>query len=111
MMTNQNPILKVGEWVKGESRDGELILGYVEAVNTLKGILKVRVITSDHQEITGTSISLLNKQVKRLPNSQVINKEQIQFLIDLALSTGDEEWFLELSSKLNSIRELVNNGI
>ncbi|HDV4626620.1 TPA: IDEAL domain-containing protein, partial [Bacillus anthracis] len=27
---------------------------------------------------------------------------------DLALLTGDEEWFIELSSKLNSIKELVN---
>ncbi|MEC3460090.1 IDEAL domain-containing protein, partial [Bacillus thuringiensis] len=32
-------------------------------------------------------------------------------LIDLALLTGDEEWFIGLSSKLNSINELVNGGV
>lgn len=42
-----------------------------------------------------------------MPAAKVANKEQIHFLIDLALSTGDEEWFFELTSKLNSMRELV----
>jgi uncharacterized protein YpiB (UPF0302 family) len=40
----------------------------------------------------------------------VTNKEQILFLIDLALSTGDEDWFNELSSKLNSMRQLVKEA-
>jgi uncharacterized protein YpiB (UPF0302 family) len=38
----------------------------------------------------------------------VINKEQVLFLIDLALLTGDEDWFMELSAKLNSMKQLVN---
>jgi hypothetical protein len=33
---------------------------------------------------------------------------QVQILIDYALSTGDEDWFIELSSLLNSIKQLVN---
>lgn len=53
-------------------------------------------------------MSFLSKHVKKLPESKAINKEQILYLIDLALLTGDEEWFIKLSSKLNSINELVN---
>ncbi|WP_243551667.1 conjugal transfer protein [Metabacillus dongyingensis] len=53
----------------------------------------------------GKKISISRKQVKRLSISKVVNKEQILFLIDLALSTGDEDWFIELSAKLNSMRK------
>jgi uncharacterized protein YpiB (UPF0302 family) len=45
--------------------------------------------------------------VKKLPEPQVKNKEQIQYLIDLALATGDQEWFMELSEQLKAMRELV----
>ncbi|MDP4157247.1 MAG: IDEAL domain-containing protein, partial [Bacillota bacterium] len=51
---------------------------------------------------------ILSKNVRKLPLSKAVNKEQILFLIDLALSTGDEAWFIELSSKLNSIHQLVD---
>lgn len=49
-----------------------------------------------------------SKDVKKLPESKVSNKEQIRFLIDLALSTGDEEWFIEQSSQINSMRQLID---
>ncbi|WP_382920294.1 IDEAL domain-containing protein [Streptomyces sp. NPDC057062] len=32
----------------------------------------------------------------------------MRFLIDLAILTGDEEWFMALSSKLNSMKQLVD---
>ncbi|PWW28335.1 IDEAL domain-containing protein [Cytobacillus oceanisediminis] len=107
MLTNNNSILKVGDWIKGKSQKGELILGYIETLDILKGIVKVTVVTSDNQETIGKTIQMLSRRVKPLPESKVANKEQIHFLIDLALSTGDEEWFIELSSKLNSMKELV----
>ncbi|MEH7095270.1 IDEAL domain-containing protein [Neobacillus vireti] len=100
-------LLKTGDWVKGTSRGGELIMGYIESLDN-PGIVKVTVVTSDNNEIIGKKVSLLSERVKRLPVSNVSNKAQTQFLIDLALSTGDEEWFIELSSKLNSMNELVN---
>ncbi|WP_374193745.1 IDEAL domain-containing protein [Bacillus sp. ISL-75] len=43
-----------------------------------------------------------------MPVSNVTNKAQIEFLLDLALSTGDKEWFLALSSELNVMKQLVN---
>ncbi|TWE05122.1 IDEAL domain-containing protein [Neobacillus bataviensis] len=100
-------LLQTGDWIKGTLRDGELVMGFIESLDT-SGIVKVNVVTSDNNEIVGKKVSMLSERVKRLPVSNVSNKAQIQFLIDLALSTGDEEWFLELSSKLNSMNQLVN---
>ena len=57
--------------------------------------------------MVGKIISIATNGIKKLPDPKVKNKEQIQYLIDLALATGDEEWFIELSEKLNSMRELV----
>ena len=100
-------LLKTGDWVKGTSRAGELIMGYIDSLD-IQGVVKVNVVTSDNNELIGKKVSMLSERVKRLPVSNVSNKAQTQFLIDLALSTGDEEWFIELSSKLNSMNELVN---
>ena len=108
MASNNQSILKTGDWIKGKSQEGELIIGYIESLNILEGVVKVNVITSDNHEAIGKTISILSNRVKSLPVSNVINKEQLLFLIDLALSTGDEDWFIELSSKLNSIKQLVN---
>ncbi|WP_175987490.1 IDEAL domain-containing protein [Bacillus sp. Marseille-Q1617] len=102
-----NKLLTTGDWVKGTSHDGELIIGYIENLDHQTATVKAKVITSDNREIEGSTIPLLAKDVKKLPDARIANKGQIQYLIDLALSTGDEEWFLELTSKLNSMRELV----
>ncbi|WRP07563.1 IDEAL domain-containing protein [Rossellomorea aquimaris] len=107
MMSNNQSILKTGDWIKGESHSGELIIGYIENFDTNGETVKAKVVTSDNKTIEGRTVPLLSKQVKKIPAAHVKNKEQIQFLIDLALSTGDEEWFLELTSKLNSMRELA----
>jgi len=102
-------LLKTGDWVKGTSRNGELIMGFIESLDN-PGIVKVTVVTSDNHDIIGKKVTMLGERVKRLPVSNVSNRAQIQFLIDLALSTGDEEWFIELSTKLNSMNELVNQS-
>jgi hypothetical protein len=104
-----NTILTTGDWVKGTSRDGELIIGYIENLDIQGTTVSAKVVTSDNREIEGLSIPLLAKDVKKLPEVKIANKEQIQFLIDLALSTGDEEWFLELTAKLNAMKSLVKN--
>ena len=58
------------------------------------------------------AILLFSKHVyNKLPESKVINKEQILYLIDLALLTGDEEWFIEALCKIKlDEKELVNEG-
>ena len=108
MFSNNNTILKTGDWIKAESRDGELIIGYIESVSNIEGIVKVTVVTSDNNQTIGKTIPILSQQVKKLPVSNVTNKAQIEFLLDLALSTGDREWFLALSSELNAMKQLVN---
>ncbi|MDR4945464.1 IDEAL domain-containing protein [Neobacillus cucumis] len=100
-------LLKTGDWVKGTLRDGELIIGYIDSLDVSE-VVKVTVVTSDNHEIIGKTVPILSGRVKKLPESKVNNKAQIQFLIDLALSTGDEEWFIDLTFKLNSMNELVN---
>lgn len=108
MLTNNPfPILEIGDWVKGNLLSGELIIGYIESLSNIEGVAKVTIVTSDNDEIIGRTIALLTNQVKHLPSANVTNKEQILFLIDLALSTGDEEWFNELSSKLQSMSQLL----
>ncbi|MCA1065757.1 IDEAL domain-containing protein [Rossellomorea sp. AcN35-11] len=106
-MSNQESILKTGDWIKGTSHSGELVIGYIENLDIQGRTIKAKVVTSDNKAIEGKTIPLLGKQVKKIPSTIIKNKEQIHFLIDLALSTGDEEWFFELTSKLNSMRELA----
>ena len=107
MLSYNNSVLKIGDWIKGNSRKGELIIGYIESLDILE-VVSVTVVKSDNKETVGKTIQMLSKRVKRLPVSIVANREQILFQIDLALSTGDEDWFIELSSKLNSMRQLAN---
>ncbi|WP_201712765.1 IDEAL domain-containing protein [Rossellomorea arthrocnemi] len=106
-MSNQPSILKIGDWIKGRLLSGELVIGYIENLDIQGEGVKAKIVTSDNKTIEGKSLPLLNRQVNKIPEAHVKNKEQIQYLIDLALETGDEEWFLELTAKLNSIRKLV----
>ncbi|MFJ5714601.1 IDEAL domain-containing protein [Neobacillus sp. NPDC093127] len=108
MFSNDHTILKTGDWIKAESRDGELIIGYIESLSSIEGVVKITVVSSDNNQTIGKTIPILSKRVKKLPVSNVTNKAQIEFLLDLALSTGDKEWFLALSSELNAMKQLVN---
>ncbi|WP_443081800.1 IDEAL domain-containing protein [Sutcliffiella sp. NC1] len=101
--------VKIGDWVKGNSEDGELIIGYVQALDQLERGALVKVVSSDYDGQVGKSIFLSSRQVKTLPEVNVNNKEQLLNLIDLALATGDKEWFMELSAKLNNMRDLAKN--
>jgi hypothetical protein len=111
MLLNNDTIIKKGDWVKGSTPDGELIIGYIESLNSLAGAVNVTVVKSDKKETIGKTIEVGSKRVKSLPISMVRNKEQILFLIDLALLTGDQDWFTELSSQLNAMRQLVSDVI
>ena len=108
MYSYNKEILKTGDWIKAASQDGELIIGYIESLSSIEGVVKVTVVTSDNNQTVGKTIPILSKQVKKLPVSNVTNKAQIEFLLDLALSTGDKEWFLALSSELNAMKQLVD---
>lgn len=95
-----------GDWVQGRSKDGELIHGYVETVDPNQGIVKVNVVESDNEKVIGKSIWILNKWTEKLPDLTVSNESHLLSLIDLALLSKDEQWFMELSDKMVSIKKI-----
>jgi hypothetical protein len=95
-----------GDWVQGRSRDGELIHGYVETVDSHKGMLQVNVVESDNEKVIGKSIWIQNKRAEKLPDITGRNESELLALIDLALLFKDEQWFKELSAKLVSIKKI-----
>lgn len=95
----------IGDWVQGRSSNGELIHGYVETVDSIQEIVKVKVVESDNEEAISKSIWLQNKRSEKLPDLSVSNESQLLSLIDLALLSKDEQWFMELSLKLASFKE------
>lgn len=99
---------KNGDWVQGRSRDGELIHGYVETMDSIQGLVKVNVVESDNEKTIGKSIWLLNKSAEKLPDLTVTNESQLLSLIDLALRSKDEQWFMELTTKLASNKSKEN---
>ncbi|WP_052807253.1 IDEAL domain-containing protein [Risungbinella massiliensis] len=100
---NNSP-LKEGDWVKGKSRDGELLFGYLQNIDLTKGLAMIYVVECDNDQQTGKTMVLQTKAIERLPISTTKNEHQLAQLIDLALQTKDEKWFMDLSTELNAIR-------
>lgn len=100
----ENNLFKNGDWVQGKSRDGELIHGFVENVSDNREIVKVNVVESDNEKAVGKSIWIPSKWTEKLPDLEVSNEAHLLALIDLALLSKDETWFMELSGKLESIK-------
>lgn len=94
-----------GDWVQGRSNDGALVHGYVETVDSNQRIIKVNVVESDNEKAIGKSLWILNKWSEKLPDLTISNESQILTLIDLALLSKDEQWFMELSGQLASVKE------
>ncbi|EIJ81370.1 hypothetical protein PB1_00455 [Bacillus methanolicus PB1] len=102
LIVPDNNQFESGDWVKGKTRNGELIRGYIESIDFLQGIVKVHVVESDNKKTIGKQVGVLINWIEKLPVSTEINEEQILQLIDLALLTKDEQWFNDLSVKLDS---------
>lgn len=107
-MTNDKAILKTSDWVKGISRNGELIIGFIDSMSMIQGAVNVTVANSDNEEMIGKTIPMSVKQVESIPDTSNKDAVQLEFLIDLALATGDKEWFEELSAELNLKKQAVN---
>jgi hypothetical protein len=104
MKKTENMNLKIGDWVKGRTHDGELIQGYLEEVNNIQGFAKVKVIECDNRFRRGKTIEVLEHWIEKIPESSEITEEYITMLIDLALLTKDEEWFMDLSKIYKSFK-------
>lgn len=108
-MTNTNKaILKNNDWVKGISRHGEMIIGFVDSMSLEQEAVHVVVAESDNEELIGQTIPMHFNQVEVIPAAVTKNAGELEFLIDLALATGDKEWFEELSAELNEKKQAVN---
>jgi hypothetical protein len=96
--------VEVGDWVSGNTSRGELVHGYVESIDVLRGTVGIRVTESDHEAAIGKEVSVFNGSVRKLPVHPADDESALRNLIDLALLTKDEPWFRELSAKLLSLQ-------
>ncbi len=94
---------EISDWVHAKTRNGELIHGFVDAVDEEQRMANVFVVKSDNDESIGSSIQVREQWVRKLPTYAWDDAEAIQSLIDIALSTKDDQWFEELSLKLQSL--------
>jgi hypothetical protein len=106
-MNGDKTILKTSDWVKGTSRDGEMIIGFIDSMSMVQGAVNVTVAESDNEAIIGKTVPLPVQQVESLPQTAAKDAAQLEYLIDLALATGDKEWFKELSAELNEKKQAV----
>jgi len=96
---NHEELVEIGDWVKGKTKNGELIHGFVESTDSLRGTVKVYVVNSDNEVAVGKSVVTVKQWIDVLPVFTFDDQEQLSDLIDLALVTKDKEWFTELSAK------------
>ncbi|MFQ6583441.1 IDEAL domain-containing protein [Priestia megaterium] len=97
--------LKVGDWVKGKSRNGELIYGYIKMIDPSKKAALINVVKSDDEKMVGTTIGMMDEKIEKLPLQKKAHEEQILSLIDLALLTKDKAWFSELTAELKKLQD------
>ncbi|AEI39398.1 IDEAL domain-containing protein [Paenibacillus mucilaginosus] len=99
-----------GQWVQGRTAEGELIQGWVESSDSLDRIVRVHVVNSDHVDILGKRVTVREAWLKALPANPFGGTEGVCDVIDLALSTRDRDWFLELTEQLGGSRRPAERG-
>ncbi|GIO33354.1 MULTISPECIES: hypothetical protein [Paenibacillus] len=95
---------EIGDWVQGKTVDGEFIHGYIETADAQREIVRVRVVQSDHEEAVGKTVSVRGSWLKLLPVNSLEDPDNLESLVDLALSTMDEVWFQELTDRMKQLR-------
>lgn len=105
-MNEEKTILKTTDWVKGTFINGEIIIGFIDSMNMVQGAVNVTVAESDNTAIIGKTVPMDVKKVQILPQMAPKDPAQLEYLIDLALQTGDKEWFEELTEELNAKKQV-----
>ncbi|WP_219836240.1 hypothetical protein [Paenibacillus sp. R14(2021)] len=94
----------ISDWVQGRTKDGELIQGFITAINAGHNVASVYVVQSDNDAAVGTTVAVLSSWLKEQPTLSVLDYEEpILDFIELALSTRDSEWFEELTERLHAV--------
>ena len=47
MVSNNNHVLKVGDWVRGISNEGEFIVGYIVSLDEVEDVVTVSIVKRD----------------------------------------------------------------
>ncbi|WP_424769252.1 hypothetical protein [Paenibacillus sp. sgz302251] len=94
--------LNVSDWVQGKTHEGELIHGFIETIDILQGIVTVNVVKSDNEVIIGKIVAVRENWLRRVPDITLEDAQLAQNLIDMALATWDEAWFMELTGAQES---------
>lgn len=100
--------LEVGNWVKGNDRNGAMFHGFIDHIEPFLNKVFVRVVNSDQEEIIGKTISLHESKLTGIEPATNYSKAAIIDLIDVALLIKDEKWFAELSSLLAALTKKEN---
>jgi uncharacterized protein YpiB (UPF0302 family) len=108
MVTNNKNILKVGDWIKGNTKNGELIHGYIEFIEPFNTMVQVKVLKSDNKKLVGRIIKLDEIDIEKQPVSTDFSEGELLNLIDLSLSTREKQWFLELSWQLRRKKNTIS---
>jgi hypothetical protein len=96
--------VQLGDWVKGTTVDDERIRGYVEMVNKNLGSALVRVTESDREDAVGRVTESLLNRLELLTVDAGMDEQGLYSLIDIALTARDKQWFTELTSSLEVLR-------
>ncbi|MCD9024170.1 IDEAL domain-containing protein [Cohnella silvisoli] len=102
--------VEVSDWVQAKTNNGELIHGFIDAVDEAQRMANVIVVKSDNEESIGKPIAVREQWLRKLPEYAIEDEGSIQSLIDVALSTRDEQWFNELTEKLTTIQRNTHTG-
>ncbi|MGF2615871.1 IDEAL domain-containing protein [Rossellomorea vietnamensis] len=97
--------VNVGDWVRGFAKNGALIQGYMENIDPIDPLFKIRVIDSDDKDLIGYTLNMDDSLMEKMQTSSALTEPQLNFLIDIALETNDKEWFLELSNALKNFNK------
>ncbi|BBI32162.1 hypothetical protein [Cohnella abietis] len=97
--------VEVSDWVQATTKNGEFIHGFVDAVDEQQGIANIFVVNSDNEESVGKPVAVRERLLRKLPAYVFEDTDAIQSLIDIALSTKDEQWFNELSEKWKDLQQ------
>lgn len=94
--------VNVSDWVHGRTGEGEMVYGFVDSVDGLQGLVTLYVVKSDNDERDGKLATVRMSTVKTVADIDSGDLRHVGDLIDLALATKDEAWFMELTEGIDA---------
>lgn len=103
--------IQLGDWVSGTSVNDERVRGFVEEFSRQHGFAWIRVTQSDREASIGNVVETSLAKLEKLSDEGWQDEFALYDLIDLALATRDEQWFMELTSSLTDFRSQPNKAV